>query len=91
MSVPANIVEGRAQASEKDFSRFLGYAVASLDEVEYHLIVAHDLEAMCDSDFLSLTTQVRVVRNQIHALKKKLAPPAKSQNGREPNAEEVLS
>ena len=91
MSVPTNIVEGRAQRSEPDFRRFLSYAVASLDEVEYHLIVAHDLEAMDDADFRSLTEQLKVVRKQIHALIKKLKQSAKSQNGRLPNAEAVLS
>jgi four helix bundle protein len=79
MSVPTNIVEGRAQKSEADFCRFLRYAVASLDEVEYHLIVARDLEAMSGEDFRSLTAQLLVLRKQIHALIKKLAPPATSQ------------
>jgi four helix bundle protein len=90
MSVPTNIVEGRAQKSEADFCRFLGYAVASLDEVEYHLIVAHDLEAMSDGDFRSLTEQLKVVRKQIHALMKRLKQSATSQKSRRPNAEAVL-
>ena len=90
MSVPTNIVEGRAQKCEADFCRFLGYAAASLDEVEYHLIVAHDLEAMSDSDFRSLTEQLKVLRKQTHALIKKLKQSADSQNGRPPNAEAVL-
>ena len=84
MSVPANIVEGRAQKSEPDFCRFLGYAVAPLDEVEYHLIVAHDLEAMCDADFRALTMRLRVVRKQTHALINKMKPSAKSQRSRLP-------
>lgn len=91
MSVPTNIVEGRAQKSEADFCRFLGYAVASLDEVEYHLIVAHDLYALPEADFRSLTAQLKVVRKQIHALLKKLRPAATSRKSRPPSAEEVLS
>lgn len=43
MSVPANIVEGRAQKGEREFSRFLRYAAASAAELEYHLQLAHEL------------------------------------------------
>ena len=43
MSIPANIAEGRRQKSEKEFSRFLGYALNSSSELEYHLIVARDM------------------------------------------------
>ena len=68
MSVPTNIVEGRAQKSEPEFRRFLGYAAASLDEVEYHLLIAHEIDAIGDSDFLSLTSQVQIIRKQTHSL-----------------------
>ena len=35
-SIAANIVEGLAQHSERDFARFLGYALASAAELEHH-------------------------------------------------------
>jgi len=34
MSVSANIVEGRQHKSEREFARFLGYALASTSELE---------------------------------------------------------
>ena len=43
MSIPANIVEGRAQSSDKQFSRFVGYAIGSSSELEYHLLAAQDI------------------------------------------------
>jgi S23 ribosomal protein. len=46
MSIPANIAEGRRQKSENEFGRFLGYALNSSSELEYHLIVARDTEAI---------------------------------------------
>ena len=52
MSIPANIAEGRRKNSDKDFARFLGYALSSCSEVEYHLIVARDTKVISESDFV---------------------------------------
>ena len=68
MSIPANIVEGRTQKSERDFARFLGYAIGSTSELEYHLIAARDVKAITESDFLSLLSQVIEVRKMLHGL-----------------------
>src|SRR5688500_1465154 len=43
-SIPANIVEGRSHRSEREFRRFLGYALHSSSELEHHLITSGDLE-----------------------------------------------
>ena len=68
MSIPTNIVEGNGYKSPRDFSRFLGYAMNSATELEYHLIVAHDLDVVSKSDFRSLIDQVTEVRKMIHGL-----------------------
>src|SRR5688572_31418226 len=57
MSIAANIVEGRSQKSEREFARFLGYALHSSTELEHHLIVARDIEVMAENDFVSLISQ----------------------------------
>jgi four helix bundle protein len=51
MSIPANIAEGRRQTSEKQFSRFLGYALNSASELEHHLIVARDTQNIPENRF----------------------------------------
>lgn len=78
MSVPANIVEGRQQKSEADFRRFLGYAISSLSELEYHLMIAKDVDAISHKDFVTLTVQVKSIRAMSHGLLKKLQPAAGS-------------
>ncbi len=50
MSIPANIAEGRSKNSDKDFGRFLGYALSSCSEVEYHLIVARDTKVIPEAE-----------------------------------------
>ncbi len=72
MSVPANIVEGREQRSEAAFGRFLQIALASVSELEYHLIAARDIKAITGSDYLSLSSQVEAVRMMLHGLIQRL-------------------
>ena len=68
MSVPANIVEGREQQSEKDFARFLRYAIGSASELEYHLQIGRDMGLILESDFESLLEQLTRVRKMLHGL-----------------------
>ena len=75
MSIPANIVEGRSQKSDRDFARFLGYALNSSSELEYHLIIARDIKAISVSVYTSLFDQTIEVKKMLHGLIKSLDPP----------------
>ena len=75
VSIPANIAEGRRQRSEREFGRFLGYALNSASELEYHLILARDTRIILESDFVSLVSQTIRVRKMLYALLKRLATP----------------
>ena len=68
MSIPANIVEGREQASEKDFARFLRYSIGSASELEYHLIIGRDMELISQESFSSLLEKIEQVRKMLHGL-----------------------
>jgi four helix bundle protein len=78
MSVSANIVEGREHKSEREFARFLGYALASTSELEHHLIVARDLRTITDTDFSSALDQLISVRKMLHGLLDKLSDAERS-------------
>jgi four helix bundle protein len=80
MSIPANIVEGRRQDSEKEFARFLRISLNSGCELEYHLIVARDIGVMSDDDSESLLRETIEVRKMIHGLLNKLAASARNSN-----------
>jgi len=73
MSIPANIVEGRRQDSEKEFARFLRIALNSGCELEYHVIVARDVGVASEADSASLLRQVIKVRKMIHGLLNKIS------------------
>ncbi|MDQ3673890.1 MAG: four helix bundle protein [Gemmatimonadota bacterium] len=72
LSIPANIVEGREQATDAAFARFLRIALGSTSELEYHLTAAHELGALSNSEFLALSTQVSAVRGMLHGLLRRL-------------------
>ena len=74
MSIPANIVEGKGQRSPHDFRRFLGDAIQSSAELEYHLIVAHDTRRLARAEYLRLLEQLVEVRRMLHGLAKHLDP-----------------
>jgi four helix bundle protein len=72
MSIPANIAEGRRQTSDKQFGRFLSYALNSASELEHHLIVARDTKNIPESDFVPLISQTITVRKMLYGLLRRL-------------------
>ena len=72
MSIPANIVEGREQKSEAEFGRFLRYALSSASELEYHLIIARDINVISVADFVAVLTKLKEVRMMLFGLLKRL-------------------
>ena len=72
MSIPANIVEGRAQRSDREFSRFVGYAIASSSELEYHLFAATEIGVLSRGRTDPLVERTIGVRRMLIGLRKTL-------------------
>jgi four helix bundle protein len=72
VSIGANIAEGACRKGDIDFARFLQMAVGSASELEYHLLLAHDLKLLQTSDFERLTGQAVEVKRMLASLMKKL-------------------
>jgi four helix bundle protein len=72
MSIPTNIVEGAGQQGGKEFGRFIRFALNSSSELEYHLTVARDIEAIEAVEFDSLLAQTIEVRKMLHGLLKRV-------------------
>ena len=68
LSIPTNIVEGRSKKTDKDFARFLGYALGSATELEHHVMIARDVGAVSTANAKSLMDQAAEVRRMLHGL-----------------------
>ena len=64
-SIPTNIAEGCGRASNKDYAHFLQIAIGSASEIEYELLLAHDLEYINDEAFNKLTSETIAIRKMI--------------------------
>jgi four helix bundle protein len=68
MSIPTNIVEGTGQKTGKEFARFIGIALNSASELEYHLMMARDDRVIKTNDVESLLSRTIEVRKMLHGL-----------------------
>ena len=71
-SIPANIAEGCGRDSEADFSRFLQIAMGSATELEYHLLLSHDLGILNGIDYENLSRETIEVKQMLTSFIKKL-------------------
>jgi four helix bundle protein len=71
-SVPANIAEGWARRSSKDFQRFLNLANGSLRELETHLILSQRVGLAQEPHINNMLAQTSVLGRQILALHRAL-------------------
>ena len=81
-SIPANIAEGRRQTTDAQFARYLGYALNSASELEYHLIVARDTRIITEDEFATLVAQTISVRKMLYTLIKRLPATSVKRAGR---------
>jgi four helix bundle protein len=72
VSVPANIAEGCGRGSDADVARFLHIAAESASELEYHLLLANQLDMPDTPDHKRLTKEVTEVKRMLTSFIKKL-------------------
>lgn len=67
-SVPANIAEGSARESKRDYLHYLYIARGSLTEAQYFLHLSHRLGYLSDSHYRILGEQVKITFRCLHGL-----------------------
>ena len=72
VSIPSNIVEGKARGSNKDYNRFLMMARGSLEEVKYKMLLAKDLKYLDENRYREIYKNMDEVGRLLGGLIKKL-------------------
>ena len=70
-SIPANLAEGCGVDGEPEFA-YCGIARASASELEYHLLLAHDLKLLEAEDYSQLIERVVELKRMLTGLIQKL-------------------
>lgn len=68
LSIPANIAEGCAKDSQKDFVRFLQISLGSAFELESHLVICTDLNFISENEVFLVIEKVQVLQKRIASL-----------------------
>lgn len=71
-SIPANIAEGCGRDGSAELNRFLQIAMGSASELEYHLLLSHDLKLLSDLQYERLSGELIEVKRMLASLIQKL-------------------
>ena len=71
-SIGANIAEGTCRKGDVEFGRFVQIAMGSASELEYHLLLAKDLELLKSLVYERLSGEVIEVKRMLASLLVKL-------------------
>jgi four helix bundle protein len=71
-SIPANIAEGCGKESEAELARYMQNSMGSASELEYHLLLAHDLGYLEETSYQELNTATIEVKKMLAPFIKKL-------------------
>ena len=71
-SICANLAEGCGRNGDAELARFCGIARGSASELEYHLLLARDLELLQESNHERLAPETTEIKRMLTALIQKL-------------------
>ena len=71
-SICANLAEGCGRDGDTEFARFCSIARGSASELEYHLLLARDLQLLQPSEYDKLTLEATEVKRMLTGLIQKL-------------------
>lgn len=71
-SIPANIAEGCGKGSDRELARYMQISMGSASELEYHLLLASDLDYLNTNDYQELVNRVIEIKKMLGSFIKKL-------------------
>ena len=67
-SIPANIAEGCGRQGNAELTRFLHISMGSASELEYHILLAHDLKLVSAEDYNNISRQLIEIKRMLTGL-----------------------
>ena len=64
-SIPANLAEGCGRGGDPELARFMQIAMGSASELEYHLLLARDLNHLDNDVYVELEQKVKEVKRML--------------------------
>ena len=71
-SIPANIAEGCGRSGDAELHRFLNIALGSASELQYHLLLSHDLGFLDELTYDPLADEVSEIKRMLASFIRKL-------------------
>lgn len=71
-SIPSNIAEGCGRDSDPELKRYLNISFGSANELDYQLLLSHDLGYLDSTIYQTLHKQIVEIRQMLQAFIKKL-------------------
>jgi four helix bundle protein len=81
LSIPSNIADGSCRPTDRDFARYLGIALASASELEYHLEFAADTELIDRALSEARRADVVEIRKMLVGLIRRMRTRGSGRNG----------
>ena len=72
VSIPSNIAEGCGRDGDAELARFSVISMGSASELEYHFLLAHDLNFFDDVTYNSLNNDLNEVRRMLNVFIQRL-------------------
>jgi len=72
-SIPANIAEGCGRTGDRELARYLRMAMGSASELEYHILLARDLNLLPPPEYKILHEAVVEVKRMLAGLIRQVA------------------
>lgn len=83
-SIGANLAEGCGRQTDGELSRFVQISMGSASELEYHLLLARDLNYLTEEQYATLQVEVTAVRKMLASLNQTIAGSLKPKIVRKP-------
>lgn len=71
-SIPANIAEGCGRGGDVEFARFVQIAMGSASELDYLLLLAHDLGFIDETTYMSVAAPLTTIRKRLTTFRRSL-------------------